>query len=369
MAKSIPELSIAFFGESGCGKTVLLSTYFGRLRSQEYREQHGYSLFMSKVAPADRLLSTYFGLSEGRFPDTSQRFEDFSFDVQLKGLPPALQPALRVLWYDYPGEWLTQDGRDTDEIEERERGIGKLLSCQVGFLVFDGNLFKLNGTKYLRKVLAQFRERVRIHKEHLSNTGRPFEDYPTKWIFLLSKADLFSDNFKAEDFQKALLVDCLHELEELREEFPVDSSIGTHFLLQSSLKAEDGRILDATVSRGLSLIAPLAFMSILQEVARKGERLEKYGPILRKLAKRLPFLCALLSKAAKKSPKLRLLLLVFEDVLVDFAGKAGDLLEKELEAAIKRRDTFKAICLAMKRELQTKEARRLYVLDEPYPEG
>src|SRR3954453_6661975 len=107
----VREQHIALFGESGSGKTVLASSFFGP--SQEKATSNDlWDLVADDIGQGVRLYKNYVGMRDHATAPPQTRFKatPFSFSVKLKGPSEAKAKTrpfdvLRLIWHDYPGEW------------------------------------------------------------------------------------------------------------------------------------------------------------------------------------------------------------------------------------------------------------------------
>jgi hypothetical protein len=370
-----PEVRFAVVGETGCGKTTLLASYYGTQTTGSWEKKHGYSLLAEDAAQGNELTSRFLGLKNGRFPRPDTYFSQYRFNLCLTGLP---NPVLRIRWYDYPGGWWTAPGGTPQEEETRKEAISQLLSCDVGFLVFDGERVREEGSKYLVKVLNQFRDNVRRHRQELAQGGKAFDEYPKEWVFVLSKADLFSDEHSAQQFQESIYHNASEAVDDLKSEFPDASGIATRFLLLSSVKAEGRRIIDPQTSLGLNLVAPLAFLSSLRKVKGMPPLLIKTLEYLAVAVEHTPafieFLVLLGLLKRGKIPRGGYFKRIIAYIVSKLGRKSFDYenwargLQEMARKLAKKGETLAAACLAMANELIEEHSRRLFfALDQRVP--
>ena len=366
---SVPELRFAVFGENGCGKTTLLTSYYGAQKIGAWETEHGYSLLAEDAARGKQLLDGFHGLEQGRFPNSTRIFTETAFQFILPGL---IDPVLRVLWFDYPGEWWVQEPDHADEAARRTEAIGRLLTCQVGFLVFDGGRFQQESTPYAARVIGQFRDNVRRHRQLLERTGKTFEGYPRNWVFVLSKADLLPDQYSAADFEASLSAEAQDELDDLRREFEGSEGIGTRFLLLSSVKATaDRRVVDPRSSLGLNLVAPLAFEAALRQIKGVPPAFVQALELAAKALEHLPEVLALVALLLPGPPKVKAMIwvqrlsapLLRRRHSADLQG-VSEQLRKHAQKLAKKGESLAAICLLLSTELLSEPSRRLVFLQE-----
>lgn len=270
------------FGESGSGKTVLLSSFYGATQERQYR-QSLFDVVADDIGQGNRLLRNYLGMKDSaRVPvQTIKSSTAYAFSVKLKdSMVKAAKGAkqfdsLRLVWHDYPGEWFEQGVSGPEEAQRRVDTFRSLLGSDVALLLVDGQRLLDNAgeeERYLKSLLANFRNGLLSLKEHLLKDGQPLVKFPRIWILALSKADLLPglDVFMFRD----LLIDKVNDdLEDLRNVLAslVESSdalaVGEDFLLLSSARFEGNRI-EVTKRVGLDLLLPLAAMLPMERHVR-----------------------------------------------------------------------------------------------------
>ena len=112
------EQHIAVFGESGSGKTVLVSSFYGATQEEEFWNSSLFNVTSDDTGLGQQLHANYLGLKDSRRPGLT-RFSStsYAFSVKLrdKGAEansPKPFDALRLVWHDYPGEWFEEDASD-----------------------------------------------------------------------------------------------------------------------------------------------------------------------------------------------------------------------------------------------------------------
>ncbi len=279
------EHHLAVFGESGSGKTTLLTSFYGHQQAATFKAANGYSLLAKDTGQGVKLLSSYLRLEEDLLPPTT-RFQDAEYDfaVNVHGLP---DPAARLVWYDYPGEWWTET--QMGEVHDRKKDtFSRLIQSDVSFFLIDGAKFHESRGAYITRLFASFRDELMRHKDHLIKDGQKLGQFPKIWIICMSKADLF-DGYRAENLRGDVLKTAEQELKLLRDEIasmvsePEVVSLGEEFLLLSSASfdRETNRVTDAKKTFGVDLIAPIAMLSPLTHAYRRAQMCAK-GPIAAK---------------------------------------------------------------------------------------
>lgn len=282
MAK-VKEQSIAVFGASGSGKTVLLSSFFGATQEPTFLKDSLYKVLADHTSQGTCLRQNYLRMSnESRAPETN-RFTavPYSFTLKPNGGGDAkaaqAQPfsALRLVWHDYPGQWFTEDPSSDEEAVRRVETFRKLLKADVAVVLVDGQrLIDYAGEeeKYLKSWLGDLREGLERLKDQILDDTGPLAEFPRIWILALSKADLHPD-MDVHAFQDLVVQKAAGDIAALQDtlkefvQIPEALSIGEDFLLLSSAKFEPGRI-QVTERVGLDLILPVASMLPLERVAQ-----------------------------------------------------------------------------------------------------
>lgn len=140
--KKIPEQSIAVFGGSGSGKTVLVSSFYGAAQEPERLMSETFHVVADDPGQGNRLHQNYLGMRDDSRVPAATRLDatTYSFTVRIKDGGPKNTPfhALRVKWYDYPGEWFEQAVSGPTEEARRVEAFRSLLSADVALVLVDG---------------------------------------------------------------------------------------------------------------------------------------------------------------------------------------------------------------------------------------
>lgn len=289
------ELRVAVFGDSGSGKTVLLSAFHAEVTSENHLRQHNYRLSMPDGEAQQRLASMYYALEDGHLPDgTVDEFSEHHFGVYSRDLPNS---PVKLSWYDYPGGWLSAitEGDESPKVVE---ALSRLAQCQVGILLIDGQSFRNAGAEYVRRFLKKVGrnlEQIRMRSERHVSSEYPF---PDRWIVALSKADMMGEGYTVKDFQDVLMTANGNDLRDFacklgRE----DKKVAKHFMLLSALHDPEGRRSGYPTNKtvGLKALAPAILRATMQEAAEKAaEGANNQGLLQQAIAKAKAFFLSLL---------------------------------------------------------------------------
>ncbi|ONI68051.1 ATP/GTP-binding protein [Kribbella sp. ALI-6-A] len=300
----IREQHVAVFGESGSGKTVLVSSFFGPTQEGSYSNDL-WDLVADDTGQGNRLYQNYLGMRDRGKTPLPTRFAatTYYFSVKLKGADNAAgkqRPfdSLRLAWHDYPGEWFEESPSSGEEAGRRVDTFRSLLGSDVALLLVDGQkLLDYAGEeeRYLKSLLTNFRQGVLRLKDELLTDEDRLTEFPRIWIVALSKADLFPA-WNVHSFRDLVIEKAAGHLDDLRStlqdlvDTPEALSVGEDFMLLSSAKfklsaagAEPTEI-DVTQRVGLDLILPVASMLPLERRVQWNERMEIPRRVLDTLA-------------------------------------------------------------------------------------
>jgi double-GTPase-like protein len=299
----IREQHIAVFGETGSGKTVLASSFFGP--AQEKSASNGlWDLVADDASQGNRLYKNYLGMRDHATAPAPNKFTGttYYFSVKLKGGDARAKKRpfdiLRLAWHDYPGEWFEESPSSEEEANRRVDMFRLLLRSDVALLLVDGQKLldcKDEEERYLKSLLTNFRQRLlQLREDLLAGDGR-LDEFPRIWIIALSKADLFPD-WDVRSFRDVVIWNAAEHIEQLRgtlQDFvvaPEALSMGEDFMLLSSAKFElssAGREpvqIDVTKRVGVDLILPVASVLPLEHLVQWQEKINIPMKVLDTLA-------------------------------------------------------------------------------------
>ncbi|KIQ20423.1 hypothetical protein [Rhodococcus sp. MEB064] len=380
----VREQHVAVFGESGSGKTVLVSSFFGPTQEGSY-DNDLWDLVADDIGNGHRLYKNFLRMRDLSATPQPDRFKasTYYFSVKLKGGDTDTAKkrpfdVLRLAWHDYPGEWFEAEPSSPLERERRTDTFRSLLRSDVALLLVDGQkLLDHRGDEqlYLKSLMFSFRQGLLSMKDDLLEDG-PIVEFPRVWILALSKADLFPD-WDVDTFRDLLILNAAEDIEQLRStiadfiDTPAALSIGDDFLLLSSAKFErestSPQTIDIDLTRriGLDLVLPVASILPLQRRVQWQEKHDIPLKVLDSLADGAELLAAaltnekfatvekILAKMVKASPggkgKIAAAALPF---LADAARLVGPKLKEMNAQARMQRDYLRAALTQFKLDLE-----------------
>lgn len=315
MAAKVKEQNIAVFGESGSGKTVLLSSFYGATQEPSVQAESLYKVLADNTGQGHLLLQNYLRMrNRAQAPETT-RFSATPYSFTLKMNTPGdgkvskAKPfdALRLVWHDYPGEWFEEEPSSDEEAARRIETFTTLLKSDVALVLVDGQkLLDHAGEeeKYLKSMLWGLSAGLEKLKDDILADAKPLAEFPRIWILALSKADLHP-GLDVNGFHDLLVEKAASDIAALTEtlkgfvQYPEALSLGEDFMLLSSARFEPDRI-EVTERVGLDLILPVAFMLPLERLAQWADKFDIPLRILGGLVDHADALAAIFAGAGAK---------------------------------------------------------------------
>lgn len=374
-SNKVHEQHIAVFGESGSGKTVLVSSFYGATQEPEFLKSSLFYVTADDTGQGTQLHQNYLGMrNSARRPETTRLSSTpYAFTVKLrdKGAEAAnakAVDAVRLVWHDYPGEWFEEEVIDPAVAQRRVATFRSLLRSDVAILLVDGQKLLDNAgeeERYLKALLGSFRTGLLKLRDQLLDDGKPLVKFPRIWILALSKADLHPE-LDVFEFRDLLIEKAGDDLGELRKvlqalvDGPDALSVGEDFLLLSSAKFEPNKI-EVTERIGLNLILPVAAMLPLERHVKWAEQKQLPGKVLAELLEGAGTLAAVLIGKSKKLANVKKWVegVVGKDGLdavILAAAKLGSEQLKKLNAdALAKHDYMKAVLTRFELDLYDAE--------------
>jgi len=259
------EQHIAVFGESGSGKTTLLCVFYGKQQSARFVDESGYELLANDASQGNQLLSLYNQVRDSIVQSTRLKSTRYEFSVRPATREKKSKNVIRLVWHDYPGEWLTEE-KGGMEGARRKETFENLVKADVAYFLVDAQKLKSDGGKYLKRLFGNFKDLLaRMHDDYAAQGKLPFHYFPRLWYICLSKADLLPDwtvqRFKQElEFANEEVFNVERTLNAfVSESRNVDFRSG--YLLLSSLKVNSDslKIENWDETKGVDAIVPLSF--------------------------------------------------------------------------------------------------------------
>ena len=374
------EQHIAVFGESGSGKTVMVSSFYGATQEPQFLKSSLFDVTADDTGQGHRLHRNYLGMRDSALRPEPTRFEStsYAFSVKLKdknAKATSAKPfdAVRLVWHDYPGEWFEQEVSGPEEAQRRIDTFKSLLGSDVAMLLVDGQRLLDNAgeeERYLKALLGSFRTGLLRLKDDLLEDGKPLVQFPRIWILALSKADLLpeADVFKFRDLVIAKASDDLDELRKVLKGFvesPDALAVGEDFLLLSSAKFEANKI-EVTERIGLDLVLPIAAMLPFERHIQWVEQKQLGSKVVEELLSGASALAiALIGKAKFAGPKGVIVALVSKQVVnavMDAASKLSiEQLNKMNADALAKKDGMAAALTRFQLDLADGEEQGVFL--------
>ncbi|PPG63120.1 ATP/GTP-binding protein [Rathayibacter sp. AY2B7] len=313
------EQQIAVFGESGSGKTVLISSFYGLAMEGLLSGADRFDLLANDAADGRRLHQNYLGMKNSAVLPPATRFSktSYSFAIRPKrgAHPPKAGTAeeLRLVWHDYPGEWFEQEPDGPTEAKRRIDTFRALIGSDVAMILVDAQKLLDNAgeeERYLKALLTGFSQTLLQQRDDVLEDGKPFAVFPRVWTIALSKADLLPDmdvvRFRDLVVEKAGTE--INKLQGVLREFveaPEALSVGDDFVRLSSARFEPEKI-EISKRIGVDLILPIAAMLPFSRYIRWAAAMKGGGAVAERLLAFAVPIAALVGKLKLPAPLARL---------------------------------------------------------------
>lgn len=369
MARPEFEQHIALFGESGSGKTVLLSSFFGRAQEPSVINASRRHLVPESRPQGNKLHSYYLGMKNSATLPPANRFswDSYTFDLKLKldaSDGGGTTDALRLVWHDYPGEWFEGRREGARERERQTAGFRALLESDVAFLLVDGQkLLDHRGEeeRYLKYLFTSFRNTLLAMRTDILDDGKRLVEFPRIWFIALSKSDLNPD-LDVYRFRDLVIEKSADELDLLREVLasfvvaPEALAVGEDFLMLSSGTFAPGEIhLERRV--GLDVIMPIAAMLPFERHIRWATKMKLPAKVADELRRNSKLIGKILAGAASRWPRpvAKVVALIGPSVIAELAELAGRKLRDLNSSAVSRGDLLASTLSQFKIDLEDAE--------------
>ena len=296
-ANSEKEQHIAVFGESGSGKTVLVSSFYGVARERNNDSESRMLVRADDQAQGNILYRNFLAMRDDAVLPEATRFKPASYSFtfshreqrQNNQNKKAEEVALRLVWHDYPGEWFEQGASGETERARQVETFRSLLKSDVAFFLVDGQKILDNPgqtKQYLKSLLSNFINGLDSIRNEVLEDGVKLKQFPRVWIFALSKADLLPE-IDVKAFEELLIMNVAEEMKELKDvissfvQNPDAISLGEDFLRLSSAKFTENKI-EVQNRIGLDLVLPLAAILPFEKVVLWSERKKLPGEFVEK---------------------------------------------------------------------------------------
>ena len=269
--RRVLQQEIAVFGESGSGKTVLVSSFYGSMQEPAFLKESLYDVTADDTGLGQQLFKNYLDMrDEARKPASTPPDFSASYGFTLTITDNGPQPsksfdAVRLVWHDYPGEWWEEDEENPAIAQQRVATFSPSSDLTLGDLARRWSEvagLRRRRRRYLMLLFGSFRTGLLRLKAQLLEGGELLVKFPRIWILALSKADLLPevDVLGCEISSLARLPATLTNCERhwsVRVDSPNALAVGEDFIRLSSAKLEPDRI-KVTERIGVDLVLPVA---------------------------------------------------------------------------------------------------------------
>lgn len=347
---TMADIHIAVFGDTGSGKTILLSTFYAHQNDNIFEENNHYKLLATDQAQDHKLIHNYYGLEkEHKLPEqTNKNYEEFKFQVNVKGIN---KTGAKITWYDYPGEWWRNNPSTNEEIKRRKELFQKLVNCDVALLLVDGYELKesQNKSACISALFRQFTNE--IQRQFLMSETENNIKIPKTWIICLTKSDLL-DNYTCNDFKKDVhgcaateyLRQKLQEISSDKDEI----SLGDYFLKLSAAKIDiDGLVESVGNPIGIDLIAPIAIKIPLEYLRTKNAIKTNFFKFMNKTID----VASMLSENYSTWFAFKITI----PLLDSFLSASADELQKQVDDSLKKKNAVDVVVTSFMKKLKKAE--------------
>jgi hypothetical protein len=359
------EQQIAVFGESGSGKTVLLSSFYGAAQEPAFVRDSVYKIIADDTAQRNRLHQNFLGMRNSGIAPESTRYAATRYVFSITRRPAAggkgkktVAEELRLVWHDYPGEWFEEDPSTAEELVRRGETFEALVGSDVAVLLVDAQRLVDNAgeeERYLKALLTNYIAHVSKVRGELLPDGRRLARFPRVWLFGLSKADLLPE-MDVTGFRDLLVEKAGQEMTLLHEELaafveePEAFALGEDFVLLSSARFEPGKI-DVDQQVGVKLMLPIAAMLPFSRYVRWAGAMRRGSKVAKKLLDRSGPVLAFVATKLKLPGPLKLITVALPFVMDPLLDHSRDKLEDAYNTAKVRHDFLTAVLLGFRLEL------------------
>ncbi|WP_296182997.1 GTPase [uncultured Corynebacterium sp.] len=280
MGKQKLHQHIAVFGQAGSGKTVLLSSLFGRLNEPAAIKKNGYRFLAKDAARGNDLWQKYLGMKKQAQAPMQDKFVsspfEFRLDPESQPLTTKTKPSrIGITWHDYPGEWFESEISSESERKDRAATFRQLVQSDVALVLVDAQkLLEHQGDeeRYLKSLFGTFRNTLLGIKSDIVAEDERLEQFPRIWVIALSKADLMPE-MDAHRLHELVVLHAADELNALRKVLAdfVDGdealSVGEDYIVISSAEFKNDSI-DLEKHKGVDALLPLSTILPIQRYQR-----------------------------------------------------------------------------------------------------
>lgn len=280
MGKQKLHQHIAVFGQAGSGKTVLLSSLFGRLNEPAAIKKNGYRFLAKDTARGNDLWQKYLGMKKQAQAPMQDKFVsspfEFRLDPESQPLTPKTKPSrIGITWHDYPGEWFESEISSESERKDRAATFRQLVQSDVALVLVDAQKLlehQDDEERYLKSLFGTFRNTLLGIKSDILAKDERLKQFPRIWVIALSKADLMPE-LDAHRLHELVVLHAADELNALRKvlaDFVNGDealSVGEDYIVISSAEFKNGTI-DLEKHKGVDALLPLSTILPIQRYQR-----------------------------------------------------------------------------------------------------